>query len=218
MKKISTLFFALLVSVSLFAVKVTLKVDMTGHDVSKGVFVTGEVNAWAFTALTDQGKNIFSVTLDLNTGDKLIYYFIRNNSWDGFKDYRETIPVECANSNLKVPGGWDGDRLVIVPATDVVLNHIFSGCLATAIQKEFVDSGFNMFPNPASEKVTLKLNGKAESMMISISDLAGKQIHSIHTDAPHGQIELNLNGMNKGIYLVRASDGSKKHVQKLIVR
>ena len=59
MKKIYTLIFVLLISFNLFAVKVTLKVDMTGQDVSKGVYLTGEINAWVFTPMTSEGKNIY---------------------------------------------------------------------------------------------------------------------------------------------------------------
>lgn len=218
MKKTFTLIFALLLSVSIFAVKVTLKVDMTGQDVSKGVFVTGELNAWKFTALALEGKNIYSVTLDLNAGDKLIYYFMRNNSWDGLADYRETIPVQCANSNLKVPGGWDGDRLIVVPATDVVVNHIFSGCLTTAIQEINAGFEFSVFPNPATGRVTLKLNGKSESLRIVVSDLTGKEIRSMSESANQGSVQLNISGISKGVYFVKASNGNKTYIQKLIVR
>lgn len=217
MKKIFTLIFALLLSVSIFAVKVTLKVDMTGQDVSQGVFVTGEINGWVFTAMTDEGKNMYSTVFNLNAGDSFIYYFLRTNSWDTYKDYRETIPAECANSNQKT-GGWDGDRLIIVPATDVVVNHIFSSCLTTVLHELNAGFKFSVFPNPASEKVTLKLNGKSELLRIVVSDLNGKEIRSMNERSNPGSVELDLSGISKGVYFVKASNGNKTHIQKLIVQ
>ncbi|MFY9154033.1 MAG: T9SS type A sorting domain-containing protein [Prolixibacteraceae bacterium] len=217
MKKIYTLIFGLFVSLSLYAVNVTLKVDMTGQDVSKGVFVTGELNAWAFTALTDEGNNIWSTTFDLSAGAQFIYYFMRNNSWDGLMDYREIIPAECANSNQKT-GGWDGDRLITVPAANVVVNHIFGGCLKTSIRNISSESRLQIYPNPASGKTVLKLNGIAGNLVVSVFDLTGKQIQTYQTDKQSNEIELTLLAINKGIYFVKASNGHDSFVEKLIVQ
>src|SRR5690606_37476071 len=105
-----------------------------GQNTSNGVFITGELNAWAFTALTQEGEtDIYNVTLSLESGAQYIYYYKPTAAWDNL---REMVPADCANSNEKA-GGWDGDRMITVPAASETLEMVYySGCYDAPIVTE----------------------------------------------------------------------------------
>ena len=72
-------------------VEVTLNVDMTGTDISGGVYVAGELNGWSLQAMTETSTNIYSLTLYLDRESSGGFYFLNGNDWGN----RETVPAEC---------------------------------------------------------------------------------------------------------------------------
>ncbi|GAO28611.1 glycoside hydrolase family 53 protein [Geofilum rubicundum] len=122
-------------------VDITFRVNMQGQDVSSGVFITGELNDWAFTPLTQEGEtDVYQVTLSLTSGAQYIYYYKPTAAWDNL---RETVPVECANSHEK-DGGWEGDRMITVPATNKILDVVYyGGCYEAPIVTEPGEPSFD---------------------------------------------------------------------------
>ena len=95
-------------------VPVTFKVDMTGQNVSNGVFVTGDFTRaegstdWVIIAMTDaDGDMIFEHTADVAVGTEGAYIFRNANNWDDAS--RETVPVDCAPH-------WGTHRGFAIPA------------------------------------------------------------------------------------------------------
>lgn len=90
-------------------VEVTFRVDMTGVDVSNGVYITGEFTAndegsWQFFDMKREGdSNIYYFKTFLNPGQNGAYYYLNAKDWNA----REYVPQECQ-------GKWD-DRLYSVP-------------------------------------------------------------------------------------------------------
>ncbi|MBN2213542.1 MAG: glycosyl hydrolase 53 family protein [Bacteroidales bacterium] len=74
--------------------KVTFKVDMTGQDVSKGVWITGSWTGedWYILPAISEGNNIYSYFTYLSPGDSGAFYFLNDSTWAA----RETVPSECA--------------------------------------------------------------------------------------------------------------------------
>lgn len=183
--------------------KVTFQVDMTGQDVSKGVYITGELSGWAFTAMEPVGNNLYSVRLELTPGDMLIYYFIRNNSWTNYQEYRETVPAACSDSHLKT-GGWNGDRLIIVPKNDTIVSTIFSGCL-TSSTKEIHQQNFQIFPNPATDRIIFLMKNGEEAKEISIYSLVGKKIKQMDVAGN----ALSVTGLPAGMYIISVKSNTE---------
>lgn len=90
------------------------------------VYIVGENTAWAFVPMIDMGDSVFSVTLELNAGDSLAYYYITNNSWTGYEAYREAVPVDCDFSAELA--GWEGDRALVVPENDTTISYVWGTC------------------------------------------------------------------------------------------
>lgn len=72
-----------------------------------------------------------------------------------------------------------------------------------------------LFPNPAKENITLKLNYFTPSQEISITDIQGKIIHNQKLEGLSTTI--NTSSFAKGIYFLNLIDGTQKTIEKFIV-
>jgi len=124
MKKIYLIFALLGIIRQIGAVNVTFQVDMSQQTVSpQGVHVAGSFNGWSTTAtpMTPAGNNVYTVTLDLNSGTSYQYKFINGDTWAG----EEIVPAACG-----VPNGYGGyNREITVGSSVTVLPVVcFSQC------------------------------------------------------------------------------------------
>ncbi|HEY6159948.1 MAG TPA: T9SS type A sorting domain-containing protein, partial [Bacteroidia bacterium] len=75
---------------------------------------------------------------------------------------------------------------------------------------------FAFFPNPASDHITIEVNGGAGKSWISCYDVAGKRIFG--KPAGPGQFGLDVSTLDPGIYIFCLEDGSgKRSFKKLVV-
>jgi PKD repeat protein len=79
------------------------------------------------------------------------------------------------------------------------------------------EGAFMIYPNPAKDKVFLTsfLSGKID---ISLTDLGGKVVYQEVKDVNYGELILiNLDGLEPGIYIVRAGSGEVFAFGKLVI-
>jgi 1,4-alpha-glucan branching enzyme len=105
-------------------VNVTFRVDMSEQTVSPlGVHVAGNFQGWnpGATLMTDQGANIYAVTLSLPAGNYYEYKFVNGNTWP----VAEIVPAGCAVG---------GNRYFTVPDAAVTLPLVcFGSCVACVV-------------------------------------------------------------------------------------
>ncbi|MBA65778.1 MAG: hypothetical protein CMG55_08260 [Candidatus Marinimicrobia bacterium] len=113
---------------SLFAVNVTLNVDMSDVTVSEdGVHVAGSFQGWdpAATALTDEdGDGVYTVVVDMSgvAEDTVYFKYINGNAWGNDEGVEDPL---CGGA-----GGFGNDRWLAVPDADTVLDPVcFSECI-----------------------------------------------------------------------------------------
>jgi hypothetical protein len=82
----------------------------------------------------------------------------------------------------------------------------------TANEITISDSKFQIFPNPTTDKISLKLNG--EKTIISIEDLWGKTLFS--TQTKDSEPSIDLSGYANGMYLLRTTQKGKTRTTKVI--
>ena len=107
--------------------KLTFKVDMSGQDVSNGVYITGSFTgeSWQLIRMVDEGANIYSYYTYLPAGSAGGYYVLNGNDWAA----RETVPAECAK--------WgNSDRGYEVPDRDVVFALKWGLCIPDEVGGE----------------------------------------------------------------------------------
>ena len=81
-------------------------------------------------------------------------------------------------------------------------------------------SHFNLFPNPATKQVTVEFESETEnSYIIEIDDMMGRKLDSYHGKSIPGDnmSEIDLAGIQRGIYLVKLVHDGKQEVRKLAV-
>ncbi|MFD2824556.1 FG-GAP-like repeat-containing protein [Lacinutrix iliipiscaria] len=78
----------------------------------------------------------------------------------------------------------------------------------------FTASNFNVYPNPAHNKVTITTD-LSEDMSLAMYDITGKLILTSNNTF-NNQTDLDISALNSGVYFMHLSSGSKKYVHKLI--
>ena len=78
----------------------------------------------------------------------------------------------------------------------------------------FIASNFNIYPNPAKDKVTITTD-LSEDMSLMMYDITGKLILTKDSTF-NNQTELNISALNSGVYFIHLRSGNKKYVHKLI--
>jgi polyhydroxybutyrate depolymerase len=90
--------------------------------------------------------------------------------------------------------------------------------LATGLKEEATTSGFSIFPNPASDQLTLRMNDDATAnYAYSISDLSGKEVLKGQAGFEKGLSTISLN-LNSGLYFITLKHDHSMIVQKIAIR
>jgi len=77
-------------------------------------------------------------------------------------------------------------------------------------------TSFNIYPNPASNKVFIDLPNEA-AYQISLTDISGKIVKQLETKIGKSMVEMNVNDLSRGMYLVELKNASNHILQKLII-
>jgi Secretion system C-terminal sorting domain len=127
------------------------------------------------TACIADGINPFTIE---GTGDTTVYVGFRMGIWD---DASGGLSFEVYVDNVSLTGPNSAVRNYTDPAK------------------------VNVFPNPASGKVTIS-NIKADH--IQIFNLAGQEV--LQSEAKHQVMSLDVSGLHKGMYLLKSGDSTAK--------
>jgi hypothetical protein len=114
-----------------------------------------------------------------------------------------TLKASISASNWRTDGTTDG------PFTEI------------EIPVEVEDLGFGMFPNPASNQLTVEVPMTADAdVQVSIFDLAGKASVQEHRTLSKGdnRMTLDVSKLANGVYFVQVRNGEASHTRKLVVQ
>lgn len=198
-------------------VKVTFKVKMEEDaDLSKGVFIVGEISGWKITPLVSEGDRVFSTSFSLTPGDDtLAYYYLTTGTWDNYLNFRETVPSECA---LK----WGSDRVIIVPPNDTIVDHLWGSCnqidssTENITEKSHPSEEYFLYPNPAKSKLHISLAGSSRDTSIRIFEISGRQVLSVNA-LDKNALTIDIRNLNDGLYVVSIEQGGAFRYQKLLI-
>jgi len=82
---------------------------------------------------------------------------------------------------------------------------------------KFMDT-FLLRPNPAKDKVFIDLPLSPSAYDIKLMDISGKILKQVDAKSYTTSIEIMVNDLSQGIYLVQLRNGSSSRTQKLIIR
>jgi len=222
MKKIYTLLFALIFTVSIYAqVEVTFRVDMTETTAdAAGIFVTGN---WMGAAglggdwqepssntdaqlLDDDNDGVYTLTVMLASGD----YQYKYSNGQGWPNAEAGSSSDNYQADLSSCGGTDNgyggyNRNFNVPTEAVVLDaFLFNSCdlsLASTENLSTIDK-VTLSPNPAQNNVEIRLNNSdLSNHLVTVYSLTGKLIEQ--RDMGNAEfINIDLSNYSNGMYIV----------------
>ncbi len=146
------------------------------------------------------------------------------------------LTFECNNGNCAFAGGTTGCAIIsgtpttagtytvvfslkayVGPAPqDFTLDYykiVVSDCTPVGLNK-LVASKFNMFPNPATDKVSIQGLDNKNIDKIELTDASGKMINTYQVN--ENTMEINTSELNVGLYFVNIYDVNGMETLKLI--
>ena len=117
-------------------------------------------------------------------------------------------PGETLDGKWYVEATFGADDPETIFSNDT-FNISFTRNLILAADKAYV--GIEVFPNPVSEKLTIKGQG---DIAVRVLDASGKVMGSASGSS---LLEMNVSTLNKGLYFLEIKEGAKIHTSKLIV-
>jgi len=132
--------------------------------------------------------------------------------------YKENMVV----SSLRI-GSLGKNKSYDQGAIDVIVNDMIVAAAAGTFVKAPVgiknyieiNSSVNIYPNPATDNVTISFTAINEIADIKIYDITGKQLINKTVDANMGSYKMNLSELNRGIYFVQVAIGNTTTTKKL---
>lgn len=198
-------------------VEVTFQVEMEEDaDLSRGVFVVGEMNDWEITRMDPLGGNVFTHSFMLTPGDdSLGYYFLTSPTWQDYRDYRETVPAECA---LK----WGSDRVIVVPPRDTVVAHLWGSCdtiggSTVDAPRASPDGELVIFPNPATGQLSVTWTGNFRDIDIRIFEITGKEVIPPIQAMTGSSCAIDTGTLSEGLYILQFQQGQQILNRRIVI-
>lgn len=87
---------------------------------------------------------------------------------------------------------------------------------ALGIENSSINSGFNLYPNPASKTVSLRFNTPFTEGKVEVYDLNGRKLKTLQANNAY-TTEMDISFLPSGIYLVKANQNNSVTTKKLII-
>ena len=248
MKKTLTLAAALVASAAFAQVSVTYKVDITdylgagatlgangmrvgGNFADQGATKAGAAMVnWspsdANSAMTDEGNNIWSITVDYPSsavGAQHFYKFV-NNDWGTNEGTDPASTIATGGCGVD-DGAGNINRTITIPSANAAFLYCFDACLqcdgtspVLSIEKNEVVA-LTVSPNPTTGAVSLEFSARAAGFAgINVVNILGQSVMSFERAVEAGVNTLNadLNVAN-GTYFVEVTVDGAKSVKRVVV-
>ena len=121
------------------------------------------------------------------------------------------------NENLLkyLNGSWSYSTIV---NGALMIRPVFSSSSLTGINEISSENNINVFPNPASDFINLKLNSKNSNSKILIYDLLGKEIKSINIPDNSNNFKINTTDLKEGVYFGKLYYSDKIENFKFVIK
>ena len=80
-----------------------------------------------------------------------------------------------------------------------------------------LESQINVYPNPSNGKFNIEVPQSFNIALLSVCDLMGKEIYSQNFSGQNSKYLLDLNGLSKGIYLLKIESKDQTVSKKLLI-
>jgi hypothetical protein len=91
---------------------------------------------------------------------------------------------------------------------------------STSIDNSYLDLKFSIYPNPTNNILTLDFSSKNnDKSVLSITNIVGEKIKEFQINTVSGinTLNLNLEGINNGVYFINFINNSSKSTKKFVI-
>jgi len=188
----------------------------TYYNMSEGIYQTAELSA--LTADTEPPAIPINLSCQELTDSSVALHWAANTELDltGYDIYQDGVLVGRSLSNAFTVKNLSPTSTYIftIKAKDAAGNSTnFSNALSVitleASGLSIVQKGFvSLYPNPASDELSIDFGAKVEKATLSILDLQGRTVMA-KTFANTQVDNLDISSLNSGIYFVKMVNGNK---------
>jgi hypothetical protein len=176
------------------------------------------INGYSVPFMYKDADGVFQLMVGSETGDVNHYDNVEGNFDAAFNLV-----------NVRLGDIWEGTRSAITmydfdadDTLDVVLGQVGGGIafykggqIVLGTDGLEPPLSFNIFPNPATDQLTLDLGPIKEDGVVRIINLLGQEIDQISTRGA-SQLTLDISSYNSGVYLVQLVSGSSRGTARFI--
>ncbi|MCF8373890.1 MAG: aryl-sulfate sulfotransferase [Bacteroidales bacterium] len=105
----------------------------------------------------------------------------------------------------------------LTPQGYIETGSTFPCIIYTGINEEGSDMDITLYPNPASEVLTIRFDGLYENIPIEIYSITGQLVYTEQMDT-YKNIELDISTLNEGIYIIYFRTENRVYVRKLVIQ
>ena len=78
---------------------------------------------------------------------------------------------------------------------------------------------FSLYPNPATDKLTVKMNAAVNATVhVSMTNVEGRVVLSKEVKLANQSADINVSGLGKGVYFISVKDGDKTSAQQIVLQ
>lgn len=197
--------------------------QMYNYSLISNVATSANVPLWV---ATPQPRNFGSNTANLNIQQNMIPATYTAFGNDKTVDFWTGFPVSGDNGILPQYDSGDGvhmnaaghqilyDRIIGKGIHTIVKNNVDS-TLSNSLIKETI---FSIYPNPSSGYLYIQSDNQLDSeVLISVFDIIGKEVFKSKYKNVDSNMNLDLNYLQSGIYMLRVDTVSKSFSKKIII-
>lgn len=183
-------------------------VDLTAEGTisTNGVHLAGNFQGWSTTKnrMYSFETNIYETIFYVAAGSYEYRFYNGNSAANS-----ETVPSSCASN---------GSRTVIVNGDiipDPVCYASCAACLGTFLKEQEADAGIRLYPNPATDQVTVEFREGGQSRSLVLTDHTGKTVRT-YPDVSEDSVSIGKKDLSSGVYFLQVSGNAGTRVYKLI--
>lgn len=90
--------------------------------------------------------------------------------------------------------------------------------LNLSLEEADLDTQVRVFPNPSSDRLTIRRPDSDHAAVFEVYDNAGKQLLALVMQAQESEQVLDLSGFSAGIYHLKAVQNGRTHTQKFVIQ
>jgi uncharacterized repeat protein (TIGR01451 family) len=132
----------------------------------------------------------------------------------GYVSYR-VKPVSTVTIGDDMQGGSAG---IFFDFNDPVMTNTVTTTIQALGTEDFATKGFIMYPNPASDNVTLQMANISGKVTVAVTDVLGKVVMNAIGEVNNSAIHMNTSSLTSGMYFITVTAGNTIATQKLFVK